>query len=50
MEAAQMGDLVERETGVVDQPYGGCLWHEQLCHNYLLSAARPKIRPAQYRV
>ena len=50
MEAAQIGDLVKGETGVVDQPYGGCLRHKQLCHNYLLSAAGPENRPAQYRV
>ena len=41
VEAAQIRDLVKGQRCVVNQPYGGCLWHQKLCHHYLLSAARP---------
>jgi hypothetical protein len=35
VQLAELGDLVERQRRVIDQPDGGRLWHEQLLsHGY----------------
>src|SRR5262249_59203516 len=39
---AEVGDLIERERGVLDQPDGGCFRHQRRCdHGEISSALRP---------
>jgi hypothetical protein len=33
MQAAKIGDLVERKTGILNQPYGSCFRHQRISHN-----------------
>jgi hypothetical protein len=42
---AEVGDLIERERGVLDQPDGGCFRHQRRCgHGEISSALRPPSR------
>ncbi|MOA22849.1 hypothetical protein D3C78_1434390 [compost metagenome] len=45
MQFAERGDLIERQRGVVNQPYSRSFWHEQLLsHRY-----SPSVRPRRCR-
>jgi ABC-type branched-subunit amino acid transport system permease subunit len=45
MQFAERGDLIERQRGVVYQPYSRSFWHEQLLsHRY-----SPSVRPRRGR-
>src|SRR6266481_4143465 len=42
---AEVGDLIEREGGVLDLPHGGCFRHQRRCgHGEISSALRPPSR------
>jgi hypothetical protein len=45
VQAAEVGDLLEGERGVVDQPDGGRLGHQDIGHGPSQKQRRPALRP-----
>jgi hypothetical protein len=37
MQAAEVGDLLESQAGIVDQPHGGGFGHQRSVHRELLA-------------
>jgi hypothetical protein len=49
MQTAELGDLIEGQRGVFDQPYGGRLGHQGCGHDYSVRCTVASRPPARVR-